>query len=70
MKIGRRVIERTEWSYQTARRQRTNHVDLLRWRLEIRFLFRILAGVYRAAKRARVTAVKCLSNCLAQGRTL
>jgi hypothetical protein len=69
-RIGHRIFERNERSYQTARRQRTNHVDLLRWRLEIRFLFRILAGVYRVAKRARMTAVKCLGNCLAQGGAL
>jgi hypothetical protein len=69
-KIAHRVFERNKRLYQTGRRRRTDHVDLWRRRLEIRFLFRILSRAHGMAKRTRVSAIKSLSNRLAQGRAL
>jgi hypothetical protein len=64
MKIGRRVIERTEWSQRRGRPPYADHVDLWRWRLEIGFLFRILSLINDMAKQTRMGTIKGLSDCL------
>src|SRR4029077_19658738 len=61
-KIAHHVFERNKRPYQTGRRRTANHVDLWRRRLEIGFLFRILSLVHRMAKRARMSAIKSLTN--------
>jgi len=61
-KIAHHVFERNKRPYQTGLRRTANHVDLWRRRLEIGFLFRILSLVHRMAKRARMSAIKSLTN--------
>jgi len=49
-----------------ARPRHANHVDLWHRRLEVGFLFRTLSLIDDMAKRTRMSAIKCLSNRLAQ----
>jgi hypothetical protein len=52
------------------RLRQTENVDLRIWRLEIRFLFRILSLVHGLTKRTRMRAIKCLSDRGAKGHVL
>src|SRR2546428_685383 len=47
--------------------RQTEDVDLRNWRLRIRFLFRIFAGIHGVTERTRMRAIKCLGNRRAKG---
>ena len=70
MKTTRRVLEPHKWRWQRNRARRTDHVDLWRRRLEIRFLFGILAFVHGVTKQTGMRAIESLSDGLAQRRVL
>jgi hypothetical protein len=52
------------------RLRQTEDVDLRDWRLEIRFLFRILSRVHGVTKRTGMRAIKCLGDRCAEGYVL
>lgn len=64
------VFERNERTLNSIRERCTDHVDLRGRRLQILFLLRTFSLADHVTKRARMRAVKRLSNRLAQGRVL
>jgi len=66
----RRVLKRHKRRHQATRARYANDVDLRCQRQKIGFLFRIFSFVYSMTKRAGVSAIKGLSNRLAQSRVL
>jgi hypothetical protein len=62
------VFERNERTVNSIRERRTDHVDLRCLRSQILFLLRTLSLADDMTKRARMCAVKRLSNRLAQRR--
>ena len=50
--------------------RQTEDVDFRNWRLELRFLFRIFAGIHSVTERTGMRAIKCLGNRHAKGRML
>ena len=69
-KITRRVIKRDKRRHQRNCACRTDHVDLWRRRLELRFFFGILSRVNDVTERTWMCAVERLSNRRAQWRVL
>jgi hypothetical protein len=64
------VFERNERTVNSIRERRTDHVDLRCLRSQILFLLRTLSLADDMTKRARMCAIKRLSNRLAQRRVL
>lgn len=62
------VFERNEWTLNSIRERCTDHIDLRCRRSQILFLLRILPLADYVTKRARMCAIKRLSNRPAQRR--
>lgn len=66
--IGYWVFVRNERTFKSVSESCTDHVDLQCGELHILFFLRLFSVVYHVTKRARMLAIKRLSNRLAQGR--
>ena len=68
--IAKRVIEQSDRRYQLDHACDADDVDLWHGRLYLRLFLRSLSCDDDVTKRTGMGAIKCLSDCLAQGRAL